>query len=73
MSTSTLESRRLHTSETAQSMQDVRYEIDRLDRELVKLLAERQSFMDAAARIKGSRAAVLDRPRIEDVVTKVLA
>ena len=64
---------RKHTAETAQSMADVRYEIDRLDRALVGLLEERQSFMDAAARIKGSRAVVHDRARIEDVVTKVLA
>ena len=64
---------RRHTSETAETMADVRYEIDRLDRALVTLLVERQSFMDAAARIKGSRHAVHDRDRIEDVVTKVLA
>ena len=54
-------------------MADVRYEIDRIDRLLVEILAERQSFMDAAARIKGPRASVHDRPRIEDVVTKVKA
>lgn len=64
---------RHHTSETASSMAEVRHEIDRLDRALVKLLVERQSFMDAAARIKGDRAIVHDRERIEDVVTKVLA
>ncbi len=52
-------------------MADVRYEIDRIDRVLVAILTERQSFMDAAARIKGERATVLDRPRIEDVVAKV--
>ncbi|WP_300376950.1 chorismate mutase [Henriciella sp.] len=63
---------RRHTAETAQSMADVRHEIDRLDRALVKLLVERQSFMDAAARIKGTRESVHDRDRIEDVVTKVL-
>jgi isochorismate pyruvate lyase len=54
-------------------MPEVRYEIDRIDRLLVQLLAERQSFMDAAARIKGKRAAVHDRARIEDVVAKVKA
>ncbi|MAN72928.1 MAG: chorismate mutase [Henriciella sp.] len=64
---------RRHTAETAETMADVRHEIDRLDRILVGLLQERQSFMDAAARIKGSRAVVHDRARIEDVVTKVLA
>ena len=64
---------RKHTSDTAETMADVRYEIDRIDRLLVEILAERQSFMDAAARIKGPRAAVHDRPRIEDVVAKVKA
>ena len=51
----------------------MRREIDRLDRALVALLVERQSFMDAAARIKGDRSIVHDRARIEDVVSKVLA
>lgn len=64
---------RRHTSQTAQTMADVRFEIDRLDRQLVKLLEERQSFMDAAARIKGARKTVHDRARIEDVISKVLA
>ena len=64
---------RRHTAQSAQSMQDVRHEIDRLDRALVKLLEERQSFMDAAARIKGDRAVVHDRARIEDVVSKEIA
>jgi len=62
-----------HTAETAETMADVRHEVDRIDRILVGLLEERQSFMDAAARIKGTRKAVLDRPRIEDVVAKVKA
>ncbi|MEO0466560.1 MAG: chorismate mutase [Pseudomonadota bacterium] len=62
---------RQHTSETAETMADVRYEIDRIDRLLAVILAERQSFMDAAARIKGQRQAVHDRARIEDVITKV--
>ncbi|MEQ8559209.1 MAG: chorismate mutase [Henriciella sp.] len=64
---------RRHTAETARTMGDVRHEIDRLDRALVALLEERQSFMDAAARIKGKRSVVHDRARIEDVVAKVLA
>lgn len=56
-----------------QTMNDVRREVDRLDRELVRLLVRRQAMMDAAARIKGQRNLVLDRPRIEDVIAKVLA
>jgi isochorismate pyruvate lyase len=54
-------------------MLDVRQGVDALDRALVTLLAERQRYMQAAARIKGARAAVHDRPRIEDVVAKVKA
>lgn len=64
---------RRHTAETAETMADVRYEIDRIDRVLVAILAERQSFMDAAARIKPTRERVRDEARIEDVVAKVLA
>ncbi len=52
-------------------MNDVRVGVDALDRALVTLLAERQRYMDAAARIKGARTAVHDRARIEDVVAKV--
>lgn len=54
------------------TMQEVRSEIDRLDRELVKLLAERQGYIEQAGRIKGERNAVRDNARIEDVVDKVL-
>jgi isochorismate pyruvate lyase len=71
--TSYMSAPRKHTALTAQSMPDVRYEIDRIDRLLVEILAERQSFMDAAARIKGDRKIVHDRARIEDVVAKVKA
>ncbi|WP_420559179.1 chorismate mutase [Tepidicaulis sp.] len=56
-----------------ETMSDVRREIDRLDRELVKLLAERQGYIEQAGRIKGQRSAVRDQARIEDVVQKVLA
>lgn len=62
-----------HDADSAETMADVRYEIDRIDRLLVKILAERQSFMDAAARIKPHRNQVRDEARIEDVVAKVLA
>jgi isochorismate pyruvate lyase len=55
------------------SMAEVRQGVDALDRTLVILLAERQRYMDAAARIKPSRDVVHDDARIEDVVAKVLA
>ncbi len=47
--------------------------VDALDRALVTLLAERQRYMDAAARIKPHRDRVHDSARIEDVVSKVKA
>ncbi|MGZ8363929.1 MAG: chorismate mutase [Caulobacteraceae bacterium] len=55
------------------TMAEVRQGVDALDRALVKLLAERQGYMDAAARIKPSRDVVHDDARIEDVVAKVKA
>lgn len=64
---------RRNAGSECQDMTDVRYEVDRLDRVLVALIAERQSYMDAAARIKGDRNTVRDPARIEDVVSKVLA
>ncbi|MEY4250676.1 MAG: hypothetical protein RJA87_2309 [Pseudomonadota bacterium] len=55
------------------TMTEVRQGVDELDRALVALLAERQRYMDAAARIKPDRKGVRDVPRIEDVVAKVKA
>jgi isochorismate pyruvate lyase len=59
--------------EACETMAQVRDGVDALDRALVVLLAERQRYMDAAARIKPSRDVVHDDARIEDVVAKVLA
>ena len=59
--------------EACVSMTDVRQGVDALDRALVTLLAERQRYMDAAARIKTDRGAVRDEARIEAVVAKVKA
>ena len=56
-----------------ETMLDVRKGVDALDRALVLMLAERQRYMDAAARIKPSRDVVHDDARIEDVVSKVKA
>lgn len=59
--------------EACTTMAEVREGVDALDRALVALMAERQRYMDAAARIKPSRDVVHDDWRIEDVVSKVLA
>ena len=63
---------RLDPSECT-TMVEVRQGVDALDRALVALIAERQRYMDAAARIKPDRSIVHDDARIEDVVAKVLA
>jgi isochorismate pyruvate lyase len=60
------------TAAQCRTMADVRAEIDRLDRALVKLLAERQTYIERAAQIKTDRNVVHDQARIDDVVAKVL-
>ncbi len=54
-------------------MADVRDEIDRLDRSLVRLMAERQRYIEAAARIKDREDEVRLEWRIDDVLQKVKA
>jgi isochorismate pyruvate lyase len=55
------------------TMADVRAGVDEVDRALVALIARRQGYMDAAARIKPVRAAVRDEARIAEVLSKVQA
>ena len=52
-------------------MTDVRAGVDAVDRELVRLLAIRQLYMDAAARIKPSRDQVRDEARINQVIANI--
>lgn len=54
------------------SMEDLRVQIDRIDRELVGLLADRQTYIERAAVLKTARDTVHDAARIEDVVAKVI-
>ncbi len=54
------------------SMAEVRSEVDRVDRMIVRLLAERQAYVDQAGVLKADRNAVRDEARIEDVIAKVL-
>ena len=50
------------------TMAEVRRGIDRLDEQIVTLLAERFRYMDAAARIKQDRGAVRDEERKAEVI-----
>ena len=60
-------------AEMCKTMADVRCEIDRLDRALVKLLAERLTYIERAGHIKTDRTKVRDEARIADVLAKVEA
>lgn len=55
------------------SLAEVRANIDRLDRTIVALLAERAGYVSQAAGFKPVRDAVVDVPRIEDIIAKVRA
>ncbi len=55
-----------------ETMADIRSEIDRVDRELVKLFAERTAYIDRAAEIKGPLQMPARIPsRVEEVVANV--
>lgn len=53
------------------SLADVRENIDRLDHRIVTLLAERAGYVEQAAGFKPTKAAVVDRERIEQIILKV--
>lgn len=55
-----------------ETMEDVRREIDRLDRQIVPLLLERLHYISEAGHIKVDRQRVRDEARVEDVVEKAL-
>ena len=59
--------------ERCETMLDVRAGVDEIDRMLVALIARRQGYMDAAARIKPSREVVRDEARINQVLANVKA
>ncbi|HEY4162350.1 MAG TPA: chorismate mutase [Dongiaceae bacterium] len=54
-------------------MEEVRREIDDIDRRLVAILADRLHYIDEAARIKKHRNLVRDEARIADVISKTRA
>lgn len=65
-------STRPKSPEQCETMEDVRAGVDALDQELVALLATRQGYMEAAARIKPAASDVRVTWRIEQVVENVL-
>jgi isochorismate pyruvate lyase len=57
--------------ERCATMAEVRAGVDEIDRLLVQIVARRQRYMDAAARIKPTRAVVRDEARIQQVLDNV--
>ena len=55
------------------SLEDVRAHIDRIDRQLVALLAERGGYVKQAARFKNTADDVKAPQRVEQVIAKVVA
>lgn len=56
-----------------QSIEQVREQIDALDRRIVQLLAERSGYVRQAARFKADADAVRAPQRVEQVIAKVRA
>jgi len=55
------------------SIEDVRTNIDRIDRQIVSLLAERGAYVKQAARFKKTTDEVKAPQRVEQVIAKVTA
>jgi isochorismate pyruvate lyase len=54
-----------------ETMTDVRQQVDRIDAEIIALMAQRFACMDAAARIKQDRNIVRDEARKAEVLENV--
>lgn len=53
------------------TLAEVRENIDRLDREIVRLIAERSGYVRQAAVLKTTRESIVDRERIEDIIARM--
>ncbi|MBR0566886.1 chorismate mutase [Azoarcus sp. L1K30] len=59
--------------EDCQNIEEVRTHIDRIDREIVALLAERGAYVKQAAKFKRTTTDVKAPQRVEQVISKVTA
>ncbi|RBP17136.1 isochorismate pyruvate lyase [Roseiarcus fermentans] len=55
------------------TLAEVRNNIDRIDRELVRLMAERQQYVGEAGRFKKDPASVGDPARVDAIIARVRA
>ncbi len=58
---------------TCNSLDEVRFNIDRIDRQIVAYLAERGDYVKQAAKFKKSTDDVRAPQRVEQVINKVIA
>ena len=56
-----------------QTLGEVRSNIDRIDHQIVALIGERGSYVREAARFKANPAAVEDKARVEQIITRLRA
>lgn len=56
---------------TCQSLDEVRVNIDRIDKELIRLISERSTLVDQAAQFKKTESEVEAPKRVEQVIIKV--
>jgi chorismate mutase len=54
-----------------QNLGEVRGNIDRIDRQILALIAERGGFVHEAARFKANPEAVEDKTRVEQIIAKI--
>lgn len=66
-------SRTVNPIQTCRSIEQVRSQIDRIDQQIVALLAERGAYVKQAAAFKTSTADVRAPQRVEQVIGKVVA
>jgi isochorismate pyruvate lyase len=59
------------TARDCKTLGEVRANIDRIDRDLVRLLAERAGYVRRAGELKATREAIVDRARIEEIIGEV--
>ncbi|MCH7806514.1 MAG: chorismate mutase [Proteobacteria bacterium] len=55
------------------TLEEVRSEIDQIDRGIVALITERLEYIRQAGHIKQNRTEIRDPARVDDIITKVMA
>lgn len=56
---------------TCQSLDEVRTNIDRIDKELIRLISERSTFVNQAVQFKKTELEIEAPKRVEQVISKV--